>query len=353
MRRRSFLASGMTSILAAAADLSLGQSSESQTSNVPDIYRLTSKYRTDAGKALFTKSQGPEETPPHIYLHFDTKAMKFLNPIEVVADLSPGAYTLDVSLVAFGASSDLRQKLGSGQKKDIQLTLKVDANQSSDKEDTLSWLFMNAIDVFLSATKAPTTTKNTVKASGTASAPAQTDTTGQLTTFKQNNQPTAALKPISQISIPQGSVFLQVIALGQNKQGFWKAFLAGITKLSASPIFASLGLPALVPEALGFVNSSLNQLAHTDGQLEPIWLSARIPFGIFRDSNADFKLKGGYWVIVDRAYALSTNYLQNHQLDLRGQTFSLLNSSNQMADTSYLVTNLTFTASKTSKTPVT
>jgi hypothetical protein len=289
-----------------------------------DIYQLTSRYSDESARAQFTSSGPSPELPPHIYLHFDTKAKRFITPQDIEPDLTPGKYQLNAELTAFNMSQTTRQQFRQiDQNKDLQLTLNVAAPQSGDESDTLSWLFMNAIDIFGN----------------------KSDVQQRLTKFSENNKLTASLKPISRIMIPQGEVDLQVVALGQEKVGGWKKLFTILSKISATPIFASFGLPALVPEVLQFVNQSLNVMAANEKLVE-IWRTKRLPFGILKDTDAEFKLKKGYWVIVDREYALNNRMLQNHKVDEYGQSLSLVRSDNQPVDANYLVTNLKLTQGK-------
>jgi len=290
-----------------------------------DTFQLTSKYSDESSRAMFTSGAQAASLPPLMYLYFDRKTNRFVNPLELVPDKPQGKYELNLDLLSFNMSQSTKETLGNvDQKKDLQLTLQVAAPQSGDDSETLSWVFMNAIDIF--GNKA--------------------NVQDRLTKFVNNNKPTASLKAVSKIAIPEGSVELQVVALGQKKTGFWKNFFAVVTKLSASPIFASLGLPALAPEALQFVNASLNVLEKNNEKLVPIWQTQRLPFGILKDTDADYKLKDGYWITVDRTYALDTKMLSDHKLDFDGQTFFLVRADNNPVDANYLVSHLKLSVSK-------
>jgi len=101
-------------------------------------------------------------------------------------------------------------------KQDLQLGINV-AAPSSGGQDKLTWLFMNAVDVFLQK---------------------PSDVPAQLSKFK-NYSPTADLKPSSKISISEGVVDLQVTAFGQKKDSFWKELFGFAAKVLDSPLFAA------------------------------------------------------------------------------------------------------------------
>src|SRR5689334_10626234 len=128
MDRRNFLAFTATGIGASALspyhDAFQIKAGSQAPSDTPDTYQLTSRYSGESTRAQFTSSGPSAALPPHIYLHYDTKARRFVKPQDVQPDLAQAKYELNVQLIAFNISQTFREQFGQvDQKRDLQLTL--------------------------------------------------------------------------------------------------------------------------------------------------------------------------------------------------------------------------------------
>src|SRR6266571_2893364 len=69
-----------------------------------DTFQLTSKYSDASSQAMFTSAPQAGSVPPLMYLYFDRKTNRFVNPLEVTADKPQGKYELNVDLLSFNMS---------------------------------------------------------------------------------------------------------------------------------------------------------------------------------------------------------------------------------------------------------
>ena len=99
MDRRNFLAFTTTGIGASALSSRRGTAAlqtrvdpQGPTGTIggADTYQLTSRYSDESTRALFTSSAPSTALPPHLYLHYDTKAKRFMKPQDVEPDLAQG-----------------------------------------------------------------------------------------------------------------------------------------------------------------------------------------------------------------------------------------------------------------------
>ena len=63
-------------------------------------------------------------------------------------------------------------------------------------------------------------------------------------------------------------------------------------------------------------------------------------FGITEDAETRFKMKQGLWAMVDSGYADSSNLLEGHTVDLRGETFRLFDKAKKPVDANYLMSDI-------------
>src|SRR5207249_293426 len=140
-----------------------------------------------AYEGVDSKDLGASEVP-YVYLFFDETTNKFINPLRLAPKLNANAYTLEATLHAFNIKKS-DQASFKNLKNQVQLGFNATAPATST--DRLTWLFMNAVDVFLAKDK---------------------DRPDQLTKFQNNNGPGTPLNANPRISIPKGLVNLQVTA---------------------------------------------------------------------------------------------------------------------------------------------
>jgi hypothetical protein len=328
MERRNFLSGAMISALAllmSTEESGLSQVSARTTNNNPfsgeDIFQLTSVYGRSSG-AVFTSGGHPPLPSDLLYLYYDDQHERFIDPTQLSPGQDPGKYTLSVDLLAYHLASGSHLS-AVDKSKDLQLTLQVAAPQNPDGSKTLSWLLMNAIDVFGD----------------------RSDVQKRLTRFQTETSVSNSFSNLSNVDVPVGFLELQVVALAQRKKGFWTQLFSVLSKASAAPILGSIGLPALVPEVLAFVNTSLNILGKQTETLIPIWQTKRLPFGIFKGTNAKYKFNPGFWVMIDRSYAAGTSMLKGHRLDIKTQSLAPINEKDEPVDANYLVTHCALTRS--------
>lgn len=331
MERRDFIAASALGTLAAMLDPKFEAQAASQTASpiqLPNVYNLTTPYTKQSLMELYTGQKGtgnPQAPlPPHILLYYDRTANPptFVSPSDIKADLDADKYELNATVHAFNIATSHYDHF-KNLKQDLQLGLNV-ATPSADGQDTLTWLFMSAIDVFLQKS---------------------TNIPAQLSKF-DNYTPTSSLKPSNKITVSQGVINLQVTAFGQRKEGFWKKLFDILSKVASSPLIGAFAIPSLVKESVDFVDKSLNVIAAQDNLVE-LWETHPMTFGVDKSAkDQDFFLKSGYWVTIDRDFAKQNDYLdKGFSLDLRGQSFQVL-KGNANVDTNYMVTTISFTKQK-------
>src|SRR5258708_2149780 len=155
-RREMLTAGGLTRAVAVFSDV-LGQTTARQSHGTAERsqYRqsvnfgLTGHYSNDVLDQAYNPGLGLENVPtqalpPHIFLLYQDN--KFIRPSEVPLTNKPGKYKLDATLQAFGISQS-NQNVFKNLQSNLQLGFNVGATLSNN--DTLSWLFMSAINVFL------------------------------------------------------------------------------------------------------------------------------------------------------------------------------------------------------------
>ena len=289
----------------------------------PDI--VASAYPNAAGKwAAIPATLPAADKVSYVYAYFDesVNVKKFVDPTEVVPTLDAAkTYSLTPTLHSFNvrkADEDQFAKLKT------QIQLAFNATSPSAVGD-LTWIFMNAIEIF--AGKDPRKPR-------------------QLTSFLRDGTSGAPLLSQPKITVTAGTLNLRVQAWGQKVDGFWKQFISTVASIVSNPTAAAalqgFGIPSLTNDALQFVSHSLDVLMQREN-LVKVWETGGLDFGVATGSTARFKMRAGLWLIVDRNYAAKTNFLQDHVLDIKLQSFQLLNKAGAAADANYLVSEMKFT----------
>src|SRR5260221_1531356 len=137
---------------------------------------------------------------PYVYAFYDEHANKFVSPLDITPTSKAGAYTLTSTLHSFNIKTGVQKQFAKLQN---QLQLGFNPTAPVTNSDNLTSVFMHAINIFLAK-------------------PA--DQPQQLTKFTGGaNDPTGVtLQATPKVSIPKGTVNLQVTAFGQRKDGPWK-----------------------------------------------------------------------------------------------------------------------------------
>jgi hypothetical protein len=325
MERRDFLSSSsvalLTSLMADVPSFAdVGATPKADAA--PKLFRLTEKNDPASAekvyRGLIGKGGLQASDVPYVYAYYDEALKKFVNPLDLKPALKAQSYTLEASLHAFNIRKSEQSKF-SKLKNQVQLGFNVGA--ATTKSDQLTWVFMNAIDVFLAK-------------KGTESA--------QLTKFSKD-QGGVPLKANPKVTVPNGTISLQVTAFGQRPDGFWKTFFDFLTKASSSPIASTalkgFGIPSLATDALGFVDHALDVFAQQN-KLVDLWKTGSLDFAIADGATGRFGMKKGLWVTVDSDYAQSSNFLEGHSVDLTYQSFRITDQKKVPVDANYLVAEI-------------
>lgn len=331
MNRRDLLhASGVSTVVFALADLMpelIAAPSEGQNPSDKPYMQLTRISDPDVVANVYDSGgRGLESsTSPYVYAFFDEQTGAFKDPRNLQPTLENKPLTIESTLHSFNIRTTNEKDFKNLQNK-VQLGFNATVS-TPDNSDKLKWVFMNAIDVFLS--------KNTKKPD-------------QLTPLNGSNSAGAMLAAKPKISTSNGRVLLQVTAFGQKKNGILGTIFDAIAKVIGSPIVSTaskgFGLPSLATEAVNFVDQAWEQLAKQDKSVQ-LWSTGSLEFGVTKDAldkaKTRFKMVPGLWAIVDSDYAQDTKFLEGHTIDTQYQNFLIKNKEGKAADANYLVTEIT------------
>ncbi len=323
--RRDFVRGGIVALACGIPELrTAAESMQSEDKPLTSPYGLTTRTDADtARRAHLPGSKGSNPNPlPYVYLYYDKTQKRFLTTLEVTpgSDIDASkTYHLSSKLHTFNIRS-ADQRTFSKLQNNVQLAFNVTApNPLGD----LTWVFMNAIDIF-------------AKAKPNASA---------LTSFMGAHSPGATLASTPPVTITKGSMSLQVLVFGQKRTGFWQSFFTFISGAIGNPISATaligFGIPGLAVDALQFTDHALTELTKNEGLL-PLWQTGSIDFGIDPKTKSDCKMREGTWVIIDYDYASDSSILEGHTLDIALGSYRLLNKEKKLVDANYVVTELKF-----------
>jgi hypothetical protein len=343
MDRRDFLNQSCCTALAAAllqmqAKLGTtipGAKPGASTSTLDDSRTTTSHLLTkvndpDAVTELYqTGARGLGPAPsPYVYAFYDEVANRFISPLAadrkgVKPSLNKGSYTMAPTLQSFNIRQ-ANQEQFKNLKNQIQLSF--NATAPFGRSDQLSWIFMNAVDIFLAK-----------------------DDRGrqdQLTKFtNSNNQTGTALNSNPKIRVERGTITLQVTAFGQKQDSFWTQLFSIMSKVGKSPIVSAVsrgfGIPGLVAEAATFVDGALEAVAQQH-KLVNLWQTGGLEFAVTKDASARFNMKPGLWATIDSNYAQQSNFLEGHAVDLQYQSFRITDKNAKPVDANYLVMDIRF-----------
>jgi hypothetical protein len=333
MDRRNFLGSSRMALLAgflAEVGLELPSALASDATNEETDYRL--------GAPSFSKLADPEKVKksyevgakdvgasaiPYVYAFYDDKANKFLNPyLEVKPVLEKNSYTMQPILQSFNIRVSDQVKFKTLRN---QIQLGFNASAPITSSDQLSWIFMNAVDIFLAKDDA--------------------GRLDQLTKFKSAAGTGMALNSNPKISISKGLVSLQVTAFGQKEEGFWTKFFSFLSLAADSPIASAaskgFGIPGLVPEAVHFVDTVLTVISEQNRLVE-LWKTGSLEFAVTKDAEARFNMRPGLWATIDTEYVQKTNFLEGHTVDLRYESFRIVDKDKKAIDANYLIADMKF-----------
>jgi hypothetical protein len=327
MERRDFLNAASIATLSAIAGLSTSESralAQAPVSTPPKVFGLTQTSDPDRAAAAYVAGARAPGEPPYVYAYYDEQQNKFVNPLAIVPNLdSTKTYTLTPTMRVFNISQAMKDQF-----KHLRQTLQLGFNATapSSSGDNLSWVFMNAVNIFLSNSN---------------------DRSAQLTKFTSagSTKPSTTLDSTPKVSVSKGKVTLQITAFGQKQDSIWKTIFDVVTAASKSPIISAaskgFGIPGLATDALSFVDGVLDTFAQQNN-LVPLWQTGSLDFSIATDVNARFKMKSGLWAIVDTDYAKSTSFLKDHTVDLQFESFRISDPHGNAIDANYFVVELVF-----------
>jgi hypothetical protein len=333
--RRAFLNNSSLAFLTAAlADLSPDlelqartQDKNSSNAQLGQTFQLNKKNDPEEVKSVYeigSKEIGPSAAP-YVYAFYDEDAKKFVSPLNLKPTLKKNSYTLEPILHAFNIR---KADQANFKKLKNQVQLGFNATAPVTKSDQLSWVFMNAIDIFLAK-----------------------DNSGrqdQLTKFTNSNgKNSTPLVSSPKISVTSGTVSLQITAFGQKQDSIWLKLFDFVTKAVNSPIVSTaskgFGVPGLATEALTFVNGVLDVIAQQN-KLVDLWKTGSLEFAVTEDVSGRFGIRPGLWANVDSDYARQTNFLEGHAVDFLYQSFRITDKAGKPVDANYLVADLKFSA---------
>jgi hypothetical protein len=342
MDRREFLSGSRSALFTAVlanlppecgTQLLQAQSGDSKSPSASTTHQLTVANNPDVIAGAYrigTKGPGSAATP-YVYAFYDEDAQKFLNPLAknpngVKPSLPKGSYTMEPILHAFNIRQTSQRAF---QKLKSEVQLSFNATAPANTSDQLSWIFMNAIDVFLA--------KN------------DKGRQDQLTKFTNSNSKNGtALKSTPKIRVDKGTVQLQITAYGQKQKSLWTTFFDIVAQVSGSTMISSaskgFGVPGLAAEAVTFVDGVLDAIAKRDG-LVNLWQTGGLEFAVTTDATARFNMKPGLWVTIDSDYAQHSSYLDGHHVDLQFQSFRITDQHGKPVDANYLVADIKFPSS--------
>lgn len=329
LERRSFL-----TFVSATTPASLGSVSAATTKAIGSHRRvrthtkfgLTRRIDSEKAFAAYTRAKAKKFVVadasdfPYAYLFYDENQNKFVDPTAVKTTGTISAsktYVLNSTLHAFNLKKDDQDKF-----KGLDLQLSFNAKAPNPVGD-LTWIFMNAVRIF-----------------------AGKDTTNpDPLTRLQNNGAGSPLSAQPTVTVTKGKLSLQITAMGQKQKGFWRNLIDAVVSIFSSPaasaVLSGFGIPALVEQALTFVDQSLDAMTE-DEDLLTLWSTGFQTFGIASDTQERFKMCKGLWIAIDWGYASSTNILQNHSIDTHLQSFRIFGPDKKPIDANYFVTDLDF-----------
>ena len=289
-------------------------------------FQLSKKSDPEQVRSLYeagSKEIGPS-TAPYVYAFYDEDAKKFASPLNLKPTLKKNSYTLQPILHSFNIKKSDQANF---KKLKNQVQLGFNATAAVTKSDQLTWVFMNAVDVFL--------------------AKDQSGRQDQLTKFTNSNgKSSTPLDSTPKISVANGTVSLQITAFGQRQDSMWVKFFDFVSKAVNSPIISTaskgFGVPGLTTQALTFVDGVLDVIAQQN-KLVDLWKTGSLEFAVTEDASARFGMKPGLWATVDSDYAQQTNFLEGHTVDLLYESFRINDKAGKPVDANYLVADFKFT----------
>ena len=170
MDRREFLETFVASLsLAATSTPALAETAKPLAMPQRGLFGLSKIEDPGLQLAAYTASEtqtfGSEA--PYVYLYFDEEKKAFVSPLNVQPILDPGLFHLKSKLCAFNVSGDVQSRAKTD-KSSLQLGFNVTTRPNT--ADQLTWLFVNAVNLFrrgtVDADKLTTFLNSTVEAAG-------------------------------------------------------------------------------------------------------------------------------------------------------------------------------------------
>lgn len=279
-------------------------------------------------RAAIAAAPGPPPTNQHMIFYYDNEARMLVNPGNVVMSLAAAKYSLTIRILNTHVSRMDFDSTWKNLKHDAQMQLALTSAVGEGLAvDDVTWTLMNGIDIFLGGDL-----KGVDK---------------RLRPFVEKNEPTSKFRPSEKVEILKGSGFFQLQLAAQKKDSWWRKLLTTFGAALDSPLFATLPIPKLLPQAVQFTSAVLNHVKKTE-PLVPIWQSAGIPFVLYPGATpaSEFKLRPGRWLTIDRVYAEQhldeRSNLKDHVIDVLGQFDEVKTKGGQPVDANYSVLQLDF-----------
>lgn len=337
MKRRELLGAAPGAILAA---LVAGQQSSAAvrspkaharfSKHVSPLQLTTTRSNPELVASIYRSGSAPGSRDlqgsdlPYVFAFYDEAAKKFVNPLDITPTSAPGAYTVTSTLQAFNIKKSLRSQFATLQN---NVQLGFNATAPVDKLDELSWVFLNAVNIF-----------------GAGNTNAQDSALTKFTSGASDGTP---LQANPKITVAKGIVSLQVTAFGQRQRGLWQKLFDFLSSAVKSPIISAaskgFAIPGLAAEAVEFVGHAIDAYTQQE-HLVPLWHTGSLQFAIHSGAHGRFKMNPGLWVTVDSDYAQSSRFLSGHTIDETYTTFRILDDRGGPIDANYLVADLSFDA---------
>lgn len=327
LSRRAFGGLGIAAVAGSLVPLEQLHGQTEIPAAAEEFYRLDRVLDRAASRRVYRPGvvASAPKAVQHMLFYYD-KDNGLINPYNVKADTTLQAgkkYSLKAEILNFHTSpkgdNDIWKKL----EDDLQLQLAVSARNS---DDDFTWVALSGIKVFLGGKKSGTDQR--------------------LQGFQTALEPTKDFTGSARIAIEDGLGRLQLQLFAQKKKSFWSQFLKIASAATDSFAFGVMPIPKLLSQGVKFTSSVLDYFQVRD-RLVPILTSGQLPFRILSSVNAaDFTLRPGTWVAVERDFAMAhvdgnTN-LPDFKVNLPGLFFEVTDKKNTAIPVDYMVCKFDF-----------
>jgi hypothetical protein len=336
LSRRSFVGFGLASLGASLLAENINFQSASltnqgeQPASGTEFYGLDKQLDKTASKKLYIPGIVAEAPAPiqHMLFYYDKD--RLTNPFNVSPDQSfnkTKKYSFEAQIVNFHTSASNDAQLWQKLEHDLQLQLGI---STKAEEDDLTWVVLSAMRVFIGGKKSGTDQR--------------------LQEFQAGVEPTKDFSGSSKIAIENGFGRFQLQVFAQKKKSIWSQLLKIGEAAANSFAFGTLPIPKLLNQGVKFTTTVLDYIQAKD-RLVPILTSGQLPFRLTKEvTAADFTLKEGTWVAIDRQFAMAyvdgNTDLPGFKVSVPGQFYELTDNKNKPVSADYLVCKFRFPETK-------